>query len=857
MKSIENETPQNDIGNFWDGILNDDVVEDQPLINTQGINKQVEEAIESNPKVAQEVAKDVPDSPMKTEVKQLNDSNPNNDEVKDEAIKQTPVQEKQGMLNKLKDADSIEGLFNFVDSYKPEKDADFKSFVDNLEDEAVSPKAKETLAKYNQVMQNYPPEIANLLSDKIRNTFTTFGKGKIAQAGNLGNRFNDAIELLNAEEGRAITKREKDYYTDKISKVLDNHEGLLKNSRGLDLQNPETRNYFEEKFGHDWVKNQDRQNLNKSLRNRNIEIAKNAYKYLDKSSDKSKYDLVNDLINGRIDPAEVFRMPSTLTKDGRKVPTQTLNRRQAAFDALKELKTNNEIRKYLQSRFNDLVDVSEYWKIPKEDLLTNIRKQIAGIGMLGPRVEKAIEENPEQILEDPKMPEEAKEEAAQVLDSDNRTDEANNEQVEGAVEKLSEDFDTVDDLYNYLDQFGDEYGLPDNKTFDEGQMISESNPPVDDGVTDYDYSGIPDPDILSQEEVQQIAFDSIQSDETLDDTTKDQLLDDVASEIDWLVGLGKAKPKANEESSQEWIDKASKADAYMMSGASADEALDMINLEDEISSNMPFDPNILFGENNVDVVEESIEQEPDPERKARKLRLAEYFKSRATDVGGSGVEAVTQAPTTPEDRRRSVGGSFGGFKPIMSSLGLGYISGSSTGTTPTQPKQQEITRSVSSGRSNLLDRGTGSESTIKAGSVGAKSSSGNMTFNGGLFGSGSTQKSSKLSRGSVRLPSGGGHTASVGGGKLAKGKETLSGRKSTGDINIDKLISMIVSDSKNWPVNDAGNKDSEDRFNPFKLQITKENQILVKGSGLRGTHFESAIQKNPELLKVIKAYFAV
>ncbi len=493
------------------------------------------------------------------------------------------------------------------------------------------------------------------------------------------------------------------------------------------------------------------------------------------------------------------------------------------------------------------------------------------MGMLGPRVEKAIEENPEQVLEDPEMPEEAKEEATQVLDSDNRTDEANNEQVEKAVEKLTEDFDTVDDLYNYLDQFGDEYGFveePDNRTFDEGQMISESNEmPVEDtdetivddgGVTNYDDSDIPDPDILSQEEVQQIAFDSIQSDETLDDTTKDQLLDDVASEIDWLVGLGKAKPKVNKESGQEWIDKASKVDAYMMNGATADEALDMANLENEISTNMPFDPNILFGENNVDVVEESIEQEPDPERKARKLRLAEYFRSKATDVGGSGTRAVTQAPNTLEDRRRSVGGSFGGFKPIMSSLGgLGYSAGSTASTAPTQPKQQETTRSVSSGRSNLLDRSTDSGSTIKAGSVGAKSNgSGNMTFNGGLFGSGSTQKSSRLSKGSVRLPSGGGHTASVGGGKLAKGKETLSGRKSSGDINIDKLISMIVSDSKNWPVNEAGNKDSENRFDPFKLQITKENQILVKGSGLRGAHFESDIQKNPELLKAIKAYFA-
>jgi len=67
------------------------------------IDKQVEEAIESNPTTAEQVTEDVSgeDSPIETEAEQLNDSNPNNDEVADEAVEQTPVKEKQEILDKL------------------------------------------------------------------------------------------------------------------------------------------------------------------------------------------------------------------------------------------------------------------------------------------------------------------------------------------------------------------------------------------------------------------------------------------------------------------------------------------------------------------------------------------------------------------------------------------------------------------------------------------------------------------------------------------------------------------------------------------------------------------------------------
>lgn len=72
------------------------------------IDKQVEEAIESNPTVAEQVTEDVSGegSPIEIEAEQLNDSNPNNDEVADEAVEQTPVNEKQEILDKLNNAGS-------------------------------------------------------------------------------------------------------------------------------------------------------------------------------------------------------------------------------------------------------------------------------------------------------------------------------------------------------------------------------------------------------------------------------------------------------------------------------------------------------------------------------------------------------------------------------------------------------------------------------------------------------------------------------------------------------------------------------------------------------------------------------
>lgn len=128
------------------------------------IDKQVENAIETNPTAAEQVAENVSgeNSPIETEAEQLNDSNPNNDEVSNEAIEQTPTKEKQEILDKLNKAGSSfinvpsdsEGLIDWdkVKVYKPGEDAT----VYGIQQEPFDPRVEENL-NYDYD-QNLPQE---------------------------------------------------------------------------------------------------------------------------------------------------------------------------------------------------------------------------------------------------------------------------------------------------------------------------------------------------------------------------------------------------------------------------------------------------------------------------------------------------------------------------------------------------------------------------------------------------------------------------------------------------------------------------------------------------------------------------
>lgn len=103
------------------------------------------------------------------------------------------------------------------------------------------------------------------------------------------------------------------------------------------------------------------------------------------------------------------------------------------------------------------------------------------IGMLNNKVENVIENKPEQVVNDPVMSKEAKQEATQVLDTKPNNDEANNQQVEKATNRLSDDFETVDDLMSYLEN---EYGQQTDTSVDTNNTAVNSTEQSSEGKTE-------------------------------------------------------------------------------------------------------------------------------------------------------------------------------------------------------------------------------------------------------------------------------------------------------------------------------------------------------------------------------------
>ena len=104
----------------------------EPINQTATTDKLVEEAIENNPTAAEQIAENVSgeNSLIETEAEQLNDFNPNNDEVNDEAVKQTPIKEKLEILDELRNAGS--SFINVPTSPKDDISLDSGSIDTNI-----------------------------------------------------------------------------------------------------------------------------------------------------------------------------------------------------------------------------------------------------------------------------------------------------------------------------------------------------------------------------------------------------------------------------------------------------------------------------------------------------------------------------------------------------------------------------------------------------------------------------------------------------------------------------------------------------------------------------------------------------
>lgn len=136
----------------------------EPINQTATTDKLVEEAIESNPTAAEQIAENVSgeNSPIETEAEQLNDLNPSNDEVNNEAIKQTPIKEKLEILDELRNAGS-----SFINiPYRIDEQT--KAISDEYNKWKANEYAGKDLASRQEMGQFYtPPELTTKMLSKF------------------------------------------------------------------------------------------------------------------------------------------------------------------------------------------------------------------------------------------------------------------------------------------------------------------------------------------------------------------------------------------------------------------------------------------------------------------------------------------------------------------------------------------------------------------------------------------------------------------------------------------------------------------------------------------------------------------
>lgn len=415
-------------------------------------------------------------------------------------------------------------------------------------------------------------------------------------------------------------------------------------------------------------------------------------------------------------------------------------------------------------------------------------------------LEALIENKPEQVLEEPKMPEEAKEEAAQVLDSDKRNDEANNEHVEKALEKLS----TADDLYSYLDQFGDEYGFveePDNKTFAEGQMISESNS-LDanklEQITESNPEAIQEalPDTPIAEEARQITDDG----DTRNDEVNNQAAEETVSRLSddfetvddlynylenygmgWNNGRvddvdlnGPDFPVDNNVYAKdedfvgpdEVVDYGLEDQNQYSTGIGnldetvAQENVPNVNENDFVKSDvLPSADNVLeLKPEERDAVTEAIEEAAPEEEKETYFGMLGIPHRQLSSSSPSSVNANNEQYKL--DRLNHAGasslGGLGGF-----SVGGGSVTPGTVSTGINKPRAMTERVSSRAGGGNI-PKSPNAAANSQVGSRTGNSSNGFITSNGGSVSSGPVQKRSSLkSPKPTQLPNFTGHTAPV------------------------------------------------------------------------------------------------
>ena len=333
--------------------------------------QEVERLVESNPEQAERVIAD--NTPLDIEAKQAEDGG-SDKEVDNEAVE------------------------NFIEEHNNPNTPDplgMDDFIKDIEQqESKEHPAAALTNEINKQLSTHP--MKSVLENKLRNMFIDFRKSKDA-------KFNNALSGANEGWESALNKAAK-YDPNLVNRIRDlmkDPDALIRKSVGLDLSNPQMRDYCENKFGHDFVKTQDRQRLSRNLRSKNLALVKYMSKYMDRvdvtnpetGKPYSNYELTGKIAKGELDPKDIFHDKPLVNAKGGVINSQTKARRAKARDAIEELKLNNEIRSYLSGPFDKFIDVSKLKGLSGIELRDALRNQIAG------KVDTEIQKDVEQEVD--------------------------------------------------------------------------------------------------------------------------------------------------------------------------------------------------------------------------------------------------------------------------------------------------------------------------------------------------------------------------------------------------------------------------------------------------------------------------
>lgn len=343
---------------------------------TPSVNKEpekvIEDYVEKNPEEAKVVLPE--ESSLHEEAEQVNDGDKRTDEVKNEAVEEF-IKEEPNLANEIveeaADDNSVLDDKSIV-SDKPVEEADESDFevldigdqdIDEYvkqveaQENSKNPEAAQFVKEVDEKLAQMDPIEAELMRKKIDNAFKAWGK----RQGSLGS-YRD---VKNTEPGVY------DKGIEKARKLL-NDPGAIKRSKYIDVKDPEKREYIREKYGDDFLHKIDQRNLLRDLDKNSLEkanfISKQLYEPKSSQDDKNKsrYDVNDDLRKtGNSDQINWNKSPDFNPRTG-KVNTRQAKKLEQARSYKKDLEQNAELRKLVEKEKD--FNYTQWWTKSKDQL---------------------------------------------------------------------------------------------------------------------------------------------------------------------------------------------------------------------------------------------------------------------------------------------------------------------------------------------------------------------------------------------------------------------------------------------------------------------------------------------------------